>query len=88
MEDEYLAGPGETARFTCDVGGTPTPRIRWFKDDKKVETSDRFVIAGNSLFIVNAGFEEAGSYKCVARNELGEAVKQVARLVIRSSTYL
>lgn len=88
IEDVYLSGPGKTAQFTCDVDGTPKPEILWFKNGNEIASSEKFVKVGEYLFILNAGQEDSGNYKCIARNQLGEEVTQKASLVVGRSIYM
>lgn len=51
--------------FECKVVGFPTPFLRWFKDGHELKPGDVYQLTGtNSL----------GSYSCIARNCMGEAV--------------
>nr|XP_022901417.1 titin-like [Onthophagus taurus] len=51
--------------FECKVVGSPTPLLRWFKDGQELKPGDVYQLTGsNSL----------GSYCCIARNCMGEAV--------------
>ncbi|KAK9719696.1 Immunoglobulin I-set domain [Popillia japonica] len=51
--------------FECKVVGSPTPLLRWFKDGQELKPGDVYQLTGtNSL----------GSYCCIAKNCMGEAV--------------
>lgn len=51
--------------FECKVVGSPTPQLRWFKDGQELKPGDVYQLTGtNSL----------GSYCCIARNCMGEAM--------------
>jgi hypothetical protein len=51
--------------FECKVVGFPTPQLQWFKDGQELKPGDVYQLSGtNSL----------GSYSCVARNCMGQAV--------------
>ncbi|XP_059480274.1 papilin isoform X2 [Neocloeon triangulifer] len=54
----------------CDVDGYPIPEVTWFKDDQRLEASERVQITENhELFIERVQMRDAGSYKCEARNQ-------------------
>lgn len=69
---------GQHATFSAIIGGTPEPEVDWFKDEKAIEDKGRFVIRDDldkgkfSLTIEETFVEDAGIYKCVAFNEVGE----------------
>lgn len=51
--------------FECKVVGSPTPLLRWFKDGQELKPGDVYQLTGsNSL----------GSYCCIAKNCMGEAM--------------
>lgn len=37
-----IAEPGETVRFQCNVGGCPSPRVTWDRDNIAIKASARF----------------------------------------------
>ncbi|VDN19931.1 unnamed protein product [Cylicostephanus goldi] len=62
----------------CHVDAKPTATIEWFKDDKKLESSELVEIRNTSdgacrVRIARFGHDEVGVYKCVATNPLGVA---------------
>ena len=58
--------------FECKVVGFPTPQLQWFKDGQELKPGDVYQLSGtNSL----------GSYSCVAKNCMGQAVS-VAELTV------
>ncbi|XP_042908792.1 telokin [Parasteatoda tepidariorum] len=67
--------------FECVIAANPVPTISWFRDDKPVESKDRFQIKcerkGNSyhcaLVIEDVDEEDGGKYKVTAKNNLGES---------------
>ncbi|CAG0879559.1 unnamed protein product [Cyprideis torosa] len=66
------------ARFTACVMGNPEPEFEWFKDDVKLQPSDRihFEKEGSGLLrlaIDHATVEDAGRYKLNIWNEHGNA---------------
>ncbi|XP_022161453.1 uncharacterized protein LOC111027387 isoform X2 [Myzus persicae] len=52
----------------CKVIGVPTPKLRWYKDDKEIKAGDIFALTANS--------EEdcLGIYTCEAANVMGTAL--------------
>jgi len=64
---------GENALW-CIFGGEPNPKITWKRiDDQEIDES-RFVTRNNGKTLIskNTTLEDAGEYKCVADNQVGE----------------
>ncbi|XP_064215829.1 protein amalgam isoform X2 [Tribolium castaneum] len=57
---------GDTLELTCKAHGHPKPVISWHKGSK------RFEIEGETLTINNIKHHDAGTYKCLADNKIGE----------------
>ncbi|BET02336.1 IG_like [Nesidiocoris tenuis] len=61
----------------CQVTGYPLPFVKWLKDDELLEESENITIINDGEFhsieIDCVGTEDAGQYKCVARNPMGTA---------------
>ncbi|XP_075228407.1 hemicentin-1-like isoform X2 [Lycorma delicatula] len=59
----------------CPVSGAPLPNITWYKDGEIVVSNPQKMVEisqdGRQLQIMHAIAEDAGSYKCVAENQLG-----------------
>ncbi|XP_078697738.1 basement membrane-specific heparan sulfate proteoglycan core protein-like isoform X11 [Branchiostoma floridae x Branchiostoma belcheri] len=66
---ESMREAGSTAEFGCAAAGFPVPRIQWRKEGEPLP--EQHVIFGNVLRIPNLKPEDAGTYVCVASNELG-----------------
>ncbi|XP_061594740.1 hemicentin-1 [Cololabis saira] len=58
----------------CDVTGTPTPVITWYKDGTPVAAGNGIQIlnAGKTLRLLKADTADAGSYSCKAANVAGD----------------
>ena len=78
---------GEAARFDVRVGGNPLPVVEWFKGKDKLEDEGRYVMMddeeeGSFTLIVEETIPlDAGTYKCVATNEEGQASSKAALAV-------
>ncbi|XP_043342030.1 hemicentin-1 isoform X3 [Cervus canadensis] len=61
----------------CEVEGTPSPIITWYKDDVQVTESSSIQIVNNGkiLKIFRASPEDAGRYSCKAINVAGTSQK-------------
>uniref|UniRef100_A0AAY4B839 Roundabout, axon guidance receptor, homolog 2 (Drosophila) n=1 Tax=Denticeps clupeoides TaxID=299321 RepID=A0AAY4B839_9TELE len=90
---DLIVSKGEPATLNCKAEGRPAPTVEWYKDGERVETnrdnprSHRMLLPSGSLFflrIVHArrSKPDDGSYVCVARNYLGEAVSRNASLEV------
>ncbi|XP_043928376.1 roundabout homolog 1 isoform X1 [Protopterus annectens] len=90
---DLIVSKGEPATLNCKAEGKPTPTIEWYKDGERVETdkddprSHRMLLPSGSLFFLRIvhgrrSKPDEGSYVCVARNYLGEAVSHNASLEV------
>ncbi|XP_055022954.1 LOW QUALITY PROTEIN: roundabout homolog 1 [Boleophthalmus pectinirostris] len=88
---DLIVSKGEPATLNCKAEGRPTPTIEWYKDGERVETdnprSQKMLLPSGSLFFLRIvhgrrSKPDEGSYVCVARNYLGEAVSHNASLEV------
>uniref|UniRef100_A0A3Q2Q889 Roundabout guidance receptor 1 n=1 Tax=Fundulus heteroclitus TaxID=8078 RepID=A0A3Q2Q889_FUNHE len=90
---DLIVSKGEPATLNCKAEGWPTPTVEWYKDGERVETdrdnprSQRMILPSGSLFFLRIvhgrrSKPDEGSYVCVARNYLGEAVSHNASLEV------
>ncbi|CDQ89094.1 unnamed protein product [Oncorhynchus mykiss] len=98
---DLIVSKGEPATLNCKAEGRPAPTVEWYKDGERVETdrdnprSHRMLLPSGSLFFLRIvhgrrSKPDDGSYVCVARNYLGEAVSRNASLEVacKSHNYL
>ncbi|XP_064414501.1 muscle, skeletal receptor tyrosine-protein kinase isoform X5 [Latimeria chalumnae] len=63
---------GSKAALPCNTMGNPKPSVSWIKDEGVIKESFRVsVLESGSLRIRNTQKDDAGSYRCVAKNSLG-----------------
>ncbi|XP_065332270.1 papilin isoform X3 [Cloeon dipterum] len=63
---------GSSLSIICEVDGYPIPRVYWFKDNTRLEPSDRVIFSeGNRLTIEQVQSIDGGTYKCEAANDAG-----------------
>lgn len=90
---DLIVSKGEPATLNCKAEGRPPPTVEWYKDGERVETdkddprSHRMLLPTGSLFFLRIvhgrrSKPDEGSYVCVARNYLGEAVSRNASLEV------
>ncbi|KAL0994173.1 hypothetical protein UPYG_G00118740 [Umbra pygmaea] len=90
---DLIVSKGEPATLNCKAEGRPAPTVEWYKDGERVETdrdnprSHRMLLPSGSLFFLRIvhgrrSKPDDGSYVCVARNYLGDAVSRNASLEV------
>lgn len=64
---------GKSIVLECMATGSPKPTLKWSKDNKTIETTERHFFAADNqlLIIVDAKFSDNGNYKCEITNHLG-----------------
>ncbi|VDL74389.1 unnamed protein product, partial [Nippostrongylus brasiliensis] len=75
------------ATLTCEVDGTPLPRISWYKDEKELSVpsmkyDSRFEECSAELTVKNIDESDSGTYCCRATNELG-VITTEAKLTVK-----
>ncbi|XP_061539337.1 LOW QUALITY PROTEIN: hemicentin-1 [Phycodurus eques] len=67
----------QPTNLACDITGSPTPVITWFRDGIPVEASNSIEILdqGKTLKLLKAAIADAGSYTCKAINIAGSTEK-------------
>ncbi|XP_068626397.1 obscurin [Battus philenor] len=69
--------PSLDAKFSARVHGQPRPEVTWFRDGKPLSPSDKYGVKRDGeaccLYVRDLTPEDAGLYKCVAKNKEGEA---------------
>lgn len=80
-------GDGERLTLQCQVAGDPEPQVTWYKDGKKLESNDfvdlKYKYGLATLKIEECYPEDAGEYKCIAKNYVNQAETQCTLKVKR-----
>ncbi|KAM7393131.1 hypothetical protein PAMA_007992 [Pampus argenteus] len=73
------------AVLPCVTFGNPKPDVTWLKDDELIKVSDRVTILDyGALKIHNIQKEDAGQYRCVARNSFGLAFSKPVTIEVQA----
>ncbi|CAJ1071253.1 muscle%2C skeletal receptor tyrosine-protein kinase [Xyrichtys novacula] len=73
------------AVLPCVTLGNPKPDVTWLKDDELIKISDRVTILDyGALKIHNIQKEDAGQYRCVARNSFGLAFSKPVTIEVQA----
>ncbi|XP_071207662.1 muscle, skeletal receptor tyrosine-protein kinase [Salvelinus alpinus] len=73
------------AVLPCVTLGNPKPDISWIKDDALMTVSDRITILDyGALKIHNIKKEDAGQYRCVAKNSFGIAFSKPVTIEVQA----
>ncbi|XP_077466071.1 matrix-remodeling-associated protein 5-like [Stigmatopora argus] len=75
---------GEIAQLSCQAIGEPTPQIFWISPRNEIipTLSDKFEIVGNGMLVVKkVTLTDEGTYACVARNSVGDDIKNMILVV-------
>lgn len=74
------------AKFSARVHGKPTPEVSWYREGRPLGAGDKYSIKRDGevccLYVRDLAPDDAGKYKCVAKNKEGEAVCEAALEVV------
>ncbi|XP_014272769.1 roundabout homolog 2 [Halyomorpha halys] len=83
---------GEPATLNCKAEGKPDPKVEWFKDGQKIDTTSpdskvqRVLLPDGSLFFLRVSHgkkeQDDGVYWCVATNQAGSSTSRNATLQV------
>uniref|UniRef100_A0A8D0GC51 receptor protein-tyrosine kinase n=1 Tax=Sphenodon punctatus TaxID=8508 RepID=A0A8D0GC51_SPHPU len=74
---------GLKAVFPCTTMGNPKPSVSWIKGETVLKENARIaILESGSLRIHNVQREDAGHYRCVAKNSLGTAYSKPGTLEV------
>lgn len=69
--------PTFDAKFPARVLGLPAPDITWYKNGSPIKESEKYHIKRDGdaccLYVRDLELDDAGTFKCVAKNREGEA---------------
>lgn len=68
---------GERAELPCNATGFPNPSFTW----EKASSCSTFQRNGQPLVITNASLSSAGTYKCIAKNSVGQDEGEIKLIV-------
>ncbi|XP_058380719.1 muscle, skeletal receptor tyrosine-protein kinase isoform X4 [Diceros bicornis minor] len=78
---------GLKAVLPCTTMGNPKPSVSWIKGDNALRENARIaVLESGSLRIHNVQKEDAGHYRCVAKNSLGTAYSKLVKLEVEEES--
>ena len=80
---QMTVNQSNTAALLCSVSGNPAPRVTWFLVGGVLPINRSKISSEGLLQIRKVRLEDAGKYKCVARNILGREEK-IASLIVQS----
>lgn len=67
---------GNEFSFEVLCFGNPSPNFHWYKDDVEIKNGLKYEISSekevSKIMIKSTTIEDAGSYKVIAKNDLGE----------------
>ncbi|XP_061732998.1 muscle, skeletal receptor tyrosine-protein kinase [Nerophis ophidion] len=73
------------AVLPCVTLGNPKPDVTWLKDDQLIKVSERVnILDYGALKINNIQKEDAGQYRCVARNSFGLAFSKPVTIEVQA----
>ncbi|XP_027695285.1 muscle, skeletal receptor tyrosine-protein kinase isoform X2 [Vombatus ursinus] len=78
---------GLKAVLPCTTMGNPKPSVSWIKGDTILRENARIaILESGSLRIHNVQREDAGHYRCVAKNSLGTAYSKLVMLEVEEES--
>ena len=78
-QDQVVLEGGPPIQLNCVADGEPKPNITW----KKVNNgSDGDILFTGENFVLPNNRSNAGTYRCNASNGIGNAVNQIATVVV------
>ena len=84
---QLTVNESDTAALFCSATGNPAPQLSWVRVDGSLPSKSIKVTSDGLMQISDVRLEDAGKYKCAARNILGKD-ENAANLVVQSKLKL
>ncbi|KGM00346.1 MAM domain-containing glycosylphosphatidylinositol anchor protein 2, partial [Charadrius vociferus] len=83
VDDPIVVNPGEAITLVCvTTGGEPTPSLTWVRSAGVLP--EKTVLNGGTLTIPAITSEDAGTYSCIANNNVGNPAKKSTNIIVRA----
>ncbi|XP_045704640.1 MAM domain-containing glycosylphosphatidylinositol anchor protein 2 [Phyllostomus hastatus] len=83
VDDPIVVNPGEAITLVCvTTGGEPAPSLTWVRSFGILP--EKTVLNGGTLTIPAITSEDAGTYSCIANNNVGNPAKKSTNIIVRA----
>ncbi|KAM5130008.1 MAM domain-containing glycosylphosphatidylinositol anchor protein 2 [Mantella aurantiaca] len=83
VDDPIVVNPGEAITLVCvTTGGEPTPTLTWVRSVGNLP--EKAILNSGTLTIPSITSEDAGTYSCVANNNVGNPAKKSTSIIVRA----
>ncbi|KFV66618.1 MAM domain-containing glycosylphosphatidylinositol anchor protein 2, partial [Dryobates pubescens] len=83
VDDPIVVNPGEAITLVCvTTGGEPAPSLTWVRSAGVLP--EKTVLNGGTLTIPAITSEDAGTYSCIANNNVGNPAKKSTNIIVRA----
>ncbi|XP_073751263.1 MAM domain-containing glycosylphosphatidylinositol anchor protein 2 isoform X3 [Callorhinus ursinus] len=83
VDDPIVVNPGEAVTLVCvTTGGEPAPTLTWVRSFGTLP--EKTVLNGGTLTIPAITSEDAGTYSCIANNNVGNPAKKSTNIIVRA----
>ncbi|TFK03709.1 visual system homeobox 1 [Platysternon megacephalum] len=83
VDDPIVVNPGEAITLVCvTTGGEPAPTLTWVRSIGALP--EKTVLNGGTLTIPAITSDDAGTYSCIANNNVGNPAKKSTNIIVRA----
>ncbi|KFW65451.1 MAM domain-containing glycosylphosphatidylinositol anchor protein 2, partial [Pygoscelis adeliae] len=83
VDDPIVVNPGEAITLVCvTTGGEPAPSLTWVRSAGILP--EKTVLNGGTLTIPAITSDDAGTYSCIANNNVGNPAKKSTNIIVRA----
>ncbi|KAM8920819.1 MAM domain-containing glycosylphosphatidylinositol anchor protein 2 [Pelodytes ibericus] len=83
VDDPIVVNPGEALTLVCvTTGGEPAPTLTWVRSIGNLP--EKTILNSGTLTIPSITSEDAGTYSCIANNNVGNPAKKSTSIIVRA----
>uniref|UniRef100_A0A8C0VU93 Ig-like domain-containing protein n=1 Tax=Castor canadensis TaxID=51338 RepID=A0A8C0VU93_CASCN len=83
VDDPIVVNPGEAITLVCvTTGGEPAPSLTWVRSFGTLP--EKTILNGGTLTIPAITSDDAGTYSCIANNNVGNPAKKSTNIIVRA----